>query len=518
MKTTQRIHPLRILLILAATLILMLCLTVRAGAVHNWDSPWEEYGAAETGLTLFSTKKEVDLGWTREIVDLYGLKDSAGNIVLPAKYGHIAYANRNRLIVGDQDSPFRSNDWVIDLKGNVLYPKAKESQSLYYFKDVDVFVLSKGGRECLLNTNFQRLSDKSYYNISYYGRGFFECSNSSDQGVNCTYGLYKLGAGLLLPVRYDRIGVIDWKAENWLFTAKNQNFLLGIYDENGKQVLSESYSLIEGCQNGYLIAAKYRKPEYARDYNNKFREQDGKLINAFGLLDMEENVILPFEYDAMSFTENGDIEASIWDGTTTTSTGPFGETRTTYYYDTTTISLADLMKNQPKLVDVPSSAWCFDAVQWAADKGMIDGTARYLKPNEKATRGEVVKYLWKAAGSPEPAGSNPFTDISEGDSYYKAALWAYEQGITTGSSATTFAPKSTCTRAQVVTFLWRSMDGGKADGQSKFTDVSATAYYADSVAWAVKRNITTGTTTTTFSPDATCTRAQILTFLYRAYQ
>lgn len=147
---------------------------------------------------------------------------------------------------------------------------------------------------------------------------------------------------------------------------------------------------------------------------------------------------------------------------------------------------------------------------------MIDKNARYLRPNENATRGEVVEYLWKAAGKPRASVENPFTDLTNSDSYYTAALWAYEKGITTGTSATTFSPKATCTRAQVVTFLFRAMNGHATEQQSKFTDVASTAYYADPVAWAVDRKITSGTTDTTFSPDATCTRAQILTFLYRA--
>ena len=126
-----------------------------------------------------------------------------------------------------------------------------------------------------------------------------------------------------------------------------------------------------------------------------------------------------------------------------------------------------------------------------------------------------MTFLWQAFGRPEPKStSNPFTDISSDDYYYKAVLWAYEQGITSGATATTFAPNATCTRAQIVTFLWQAegRPGGGVSGS--FGDVANSAYYAQAVNWAVANHITSGTSANTFSPDATCTRAQVMTFLY----
>lgn len=126
-----------------------------------------------------------------------------------------------------------------------------------------------------------------------------------------------------------------------------------------------------------------------------------------------------------------------------------------------------------------------------------------------------MTFLWRAAGSPRPVSTvNPFTDVHYGDYFYQAVLWAVENGITMGTSATTFSPDATVTRAQVVTFLWRA-NGQPAAWNSGFTDVSADAYYAKAVAWAVQNGITTGTGFGVFSPDAACTRAQIVTFLYR---
>ena len=166
--------------------------------------------------------------------------------------------------------------------------------------------------------------------------------------------------------------------------------------------------------------------------------------------------------------------------------------------------------------DVNRFDYFYDAVKWAVDHDITSGTGRFtFSPNAACTRAQTVTFLWRAAGSPRPASTvNPFTDVHYGDYFYQAVLWAVENGITMGTSATTFSPDATVTRAQVVTFLWRA-NGQPAAWNSGFTDVSADAYYAKAVAWAVENGITTGTGFGIFSPDAACTRAQIVTFLYR---
>ena len=166
--------------------------------------------------------------------------------------------------------------------------------------------------------------------------------------------------------------------------------------------------------------------------------------------------------------------------------------------------------------DVTRFDYFYDAVKWAVDHDITSGTGRFtFSPNAVCTRAQTVTFLWRAAGSPRPVSTvNPFTDVHYGDYFYQAVLWAVENGITMGTSATTFSPDATVTRAQVVTFLWRA-NGQPAAWNSGFTDVSADAYYAKAVAWAVQNGITTGTGFGVFSPDAACTRAQIVTFLYR---
>ena len=170
-------------------------------------------------------------------------------------------------------------------------------------------------------------------------------------------------------------------------------------------------------------------------------------------------------------------------------------------------------------IDVPAGSYYEDAVIWAVDKGITTGTsATTFNPNGICTRAQAVTFLWRAAGSPAAKSAvMPFTDVKAGSYYYDAVLWAVEQGITKGTSDTMFSPDATCTRAQIVTFLWRSQKSPAAGTANPFADVAADTYYIDAVLWAVKHNITVGTTVSIFSPDEECTRAQIVTFLYRAH-
>ena len=168
-------------------------------------------------------------------------------------------------------------------------------------------------------------------------------------------------------------------------------------------------------------------------------------------------------------------------------------------------------------VDVATGSYYEDAVDWAVENGITKGTDdTHFSPDGICTRAQAVTFLWRASGSPEPeTRTMPFTDVPVGSYYYDAVLWAVENGITKGTSDTTFSPNMTCSRAQIVAFLWRSEKSPAAGTANPFADVKSTAYYADAVLWAVREDITKGTTNTTFSPDADCTRAQIVTFLWR---
>ena len=170
-------------------------------------------------------------------------------------------------------------------------------------------------------------------------------------------------------------------------------------------------------------------------------------------------------------------------------------------------------------VDVSAGNFYENAVKWAVTKNITTGTSdTTFTPDGICTRAQAVAFLWRAAGSPEPKSTTmTFSDVQVGSYYEKAVLWAVENGITKGTSQTAFSPNATCSRSQIVTFLWRSQQSPTVGTSNPFTDVAATAYYANAVLWAVEKDVTAGTSSTTFSPNADCTRAQIVTFLYRTY-
>ena len=168
--------------------------------------------------------------------------------------------------------------------------------------------------------------------------------------------------------------------------------------------------------------------------------------------------------------------------------------------------------------DVSTDAYYYEAVKWAQKKGITGGIGNDLfGPNQPCIRAQIATFLWRAAGSPEPKKMSSFSDVPTDSYYAKAVAWAVENGITTGTGDGKFSPNAPCTRAQSVTFLYRASGSPAVSDSAVFADVEANAFYADAVAWAVANGVTNGTTSSTFSPDNGCTRAQIVTFLYRAF-
>ena len=171
-----------------------------------------------------------------------------------------------------------------------------------------------------------------------------------------------------------------------------------------------------------------------------------------------------------------------------------------------------------EFADVQPDAWYHDAVQWAVINGVTEGTGETtFSPDEACTRAQAVTFLWRAAGCPEPTkADNPFKDVPE-DAYYRGAvLWAAEKGVTNGTAPGAFSPDAPCSRAQIVTFLHRAAGSPEAAGEMRFADIPADAYYHGAVLWAVEQGVTKGTDSTHFSPEKTCSRAEIVTFLQRA--
>ena len=229
-------------------------------------------------------------------------------------------------------------------------------------------------------------------------------------------------------------------------------------------------------------------------------------------------------YDSYATPASGSEYSKTWSGNFSWNLDGTGLTDPDGYADMSAAEiLADLFgdaetqPNQKGFNDVKSGDYFYDAVNWAVEKGITTGTsATTFSPNASCTRAQIVTFLWRASGSPEPkTASNPFTDVAANAYYCKAVLWAVENGITTGTSATTFSPDAPCTRAQGVTFLWRANGSKAATAAASFTDVASDAYYAPAVAWAAEQNVTGGVGNGLFSPDTTCTRAQNVSMLYR---
>jgi len=229
-------------------------------------------------------------------------------------------------------------------------------------------------------------------------------------------------------------------------------------------------------------------------------------------------------YDSYATPASGSEYSKTWSGNFSWNLDGTGLTDPDGYADMSAAEiLADLFgdaetqPNQKGFNDVKSGDYFYDAVNWAVEKGITTGTsATTFSPNASCTRAQIVTFLWRANGSPEPkTASNPFTDVAANAYYCKAVLWAVENGITTGTSATTFSPDAPCTRAQGVTFLWRANGSKAASAAASFTDVASDAYYAPAVAWAAEQNVTGGVGNGLFSPDTTCTRAQNVSMLYR---
>ena len=175
-----------------------------------------------------------------------------------------------------------------------------------------------------------------------------------------------------------------------------------------------------------------------------------------------------------------------------------------------------VIENSP-FIDVQKIDYFYDSVKWAIQKLITMGTSETtFSPDQECTRAQMVTFLWRAKGSPEPTTTdNSFTDVKSDAYYYRAVLWAAEQGITTGTSDSTFSPEATVNRAQSVTFLWRMEGSQSVTVDNPFVDIDLDAYYIKAISWAVKNGITTGKTASLFAPEDACVRAQIVTFLYR---
>lgn len=308
------------------------------------------------------------------------------------------------------------------------------------------------------------LLGSAYSNRGYFSEGLAWVVDSSAEAC----GYIDKSGNVVIPAQYDSVYPFESG-----FAAVKKDGKWGAVDKNGKTVIPFEYDSSFGTKNGYMTVG---------------------LNGKYGLVDKNNNVVLPIEYDDISVFDEG-VAYAVKNG---------------YVYVITETK----QTASNRFSDVAGTAYYAAPVAWAVENGITDGTTdTTFSPDMTCSNAHIITFLWRAYGSPEVEAVYSLTDAAEGDYYYKPAQWAKSLGMLSGSA---LLPNEPCTRASTVTFMWKAAGSPSVTAKTNFKDVPPDAEYAMAVAWALENGVTDGTSDTTFSPDATCTRAQIVTFLYRA--
>ena len=370
---------------------------------------------------------------------------------------------------------------IIDKTGKFIFPL--EYSSISGVSDDNLFTCRKDGQWWIMDT-------EGTISIS------LGTKYSSVTGFNNEVGLAHVTIGYIPnPLTYgwiDKTGEIAIPAiytdstygfTSGLAAVKRGNDGWGYIDKTGKTVIPFGYKDASAFVNGLACVAV-----------------ETNIGLKYGCINTKGEMVIPAEYDEAYLSNNGTAVVK--------KDGRYG-----------ILTLADAPAPATSIVggftDVKASDYYADAVLWAVEKKITSGTsAATFSPDATCNRAQILSFLWRASGSPEPTAANPFTDIKTTDYFYKAALWAAEKDLVSGS---TFGASTPCTRSSTMEYMWKAAGSPAPSGKASFDDVSANADYVSAVAWAVENNVTAGTSKTTFSPDSTCTRGQIVTFLYRAF-
>lgn len=395
-----------------------------------------------------------------------GFVNQSGKVVIPANYNFVQDFENGYAVVANYDRVSQYGDMLygaINSQGKLVVPIKYPYMSNFY-----------DGMACV--------SDQSY------GGG--------------KYGFVNTSGALAIPIQYAKAysfsnGLAVVAMEDERFHEPTIQYRYGYINNQGKVVIPLQYSIARSFTDGIAAACLNVPDHVGNDTSARF---DGEPRYVYFNTSGNEVFSHGAEYAEISFsgniglTQQQDQNYAIiinpcYTGTSTPATvGNFTDVLTTSYYA--------------------------DAVTWAVEKSVTSGTSTTtFSPDTTCTTAQILTFLWRASGSPEPTIENPFRDVSDTDYFAKAALWAYEKELISGH---TFAGATPCTRSMTVTYLWKLV-GSPTTGESSFTDVPSNEEYAQAVAWAVNKKITSGTGATTFSPDTTCTRGQIVTFLYRNF-
>lgn len=486
-------------LFLVITLTLLLCSAAAMDAYalsmadigDGYLSDWEEYGKPETGLILFNEGTYI-------LDPKYGLRDAQGKTILAPVYESIQYA-AGKLIVsrfGRQTyhGPV-SECALMDLQGNILYGFSESSielvdQARGLFA-IGPWEFGVGSKLQLYDSNLNLLIPNVFQEIEPRGEEYpndYWLTTYDSNNVS-RLGLYRYGVGMIFPCKYRSIYTLDQN----LYGVRNDNNQWGVITEKSQQILPFAYYSIEDYQNGYFIVSQMCSER-----------------QRYGIVDSNNQIVIPIEYDSARFLDNGNARVGMKTGETVFSGVYINDWP---LYDDV-YAYTDIELEKPPFADVAISTYFCEPVQWAVDQNIAAGTsANLFSPNADCTQAQILTFLWRASGSPVPATENPFANIKNTDYYYNAVVWAYEQGILTD---TTFQPDTPCTRSTTMLYLWKWSGAPMPTTACAFRDVAEEAPYCDAVAWAAESGISVGTGADRFEPEQICSRAQIITFLYRA--
>lgn len=440
----------------------------------NYD--FDEYGWAHSGETEFKNGLACVYGPSG-----WGSINASGKIVIPFRFNNPYSFNEKGLA-----QVFLNGDMnYIDTKGNLIFPTGYSS--IGEQKDGTWIGIRQ---EQISHAGFMHTEYDSYDLLDAKGN-IIKTNVKASGGKN--YDLIALAQATL-----DKYGL-----------SKNRYLSIST-PVDGIAIASLLYDVANanygGARNVYIDTKTCR--EIAGPFNqaNDFREgyalvsknvTDGLVTYSYyGLINKKGQPVLPLEYEP-SINSKGLSEGHM-----------LAKKNGVLYI---------IKSNSHKggFTDVSSADYFYRPVKWAVEKGITSGVSdTSFAPNQTCTRGQIISFLWRAAGSPQPSINNPYSDVKNSDYFYKAALWAYEQGMAESSS---FAPNAPCTRAMAVEFMWKYDGSPSYNTELPFYDINTDAAYAEAIAWAVDENITSGTSETTFSPDSTCTRGQIVTFIYRGF-
>ena len=522
----------------------------------------------ETGLVSFEEKQVFSIfgggsngGFAAEIT-YYGLKDPAGNVVFPAEFTSFESIGDGRIVAkkSDMTTKDKYGVWlelgygVYDVAGREIFPPTA-GRIEYANSDKRTFLVvpqNGGGAMGLYDWDFNQLVPPEYLRIDYMGDGYYLLHKGAmADGVSHSYGVYRTGVGIVIPCNGQYTGISYLGSD--MFRVRLSAFEYIAIDGNGSRATNATYAGIRSYRDGFFAVAvpnssadlqnAIQKNAPSAAYNSRAGDfSDAPAYLTMGIVDGDGNLYSSFQHELADIDSTGQVHLQAWngghEGIVSNAGTNFERAETTKDYDEEVLLLtelsptgktvADLFRERGLSVtggddaqpvsavggftDVSEDDYYAQPVLWAVENGITAGTsATTFDPGATCTTAQILTFLWRASGSPAVSGGSPFSDVPADAYYYQAALWAGEAGLVSGS---VFNGDTPCTRAATVTYLWK-LAGQPAAGPSGFTDVPDGAGYAQAVSWAVREGITSGTGASRFSPDSTCTRGDIVAFLYR---